>query len=101
MVRSISKPPDLSCNRVISPAIVSPAIIDIELPKEHEAELRKALMNVGRTVQSMANLVFLGNLGKEVSGELSPREQARARILHEYLEMLQVCFREGCSKLQG
>ncbi|KAJ2930404.1 hypothetical protein H1R20_g6694, partial [Candolleomyces eurysporus] len=46
--------------RFISPAIVTPEIIDIELPKEHEAMLRKGLMRIGKDVQMLANHVFFG-----------------------------------------
>lgn len=46
--------------RFISPAIVSPESIDIEIPKENEPTMRKGLMVVARVVQNLANNMFFG-----------------------------------------
>ncbi|KAF6748926.1 hypothetical protein DFP72DRAFT_914993 [Ephemerocybe angulata] len=71
----------------ISPAVVSPEIIDLQLPKEDETNLRRGLMNVGRTVQSLANHIFFGK-------ELPPSAdneylEHNATALINFLEMLQ------------
>ncbi|KAF5334397.1 hypothetical protein D9611_013526 [Ephemerocybe angulata] len=73
--------------RFISPAVVSPEIIDLQLPKEDETNLRRGLMNVGRTVQSLANHIFFGK-------ELPPSAdneylEHNATALINFLEMLQ------------
>lgn len=46
--------------RFISPAIVSPESIDIEVPKENEPTMRKGLMVVAKVVQNLANNMFFG-----------------------------------------
>ena len=39
----------------ISPAVVSPEIIDIEIPKENSAVLRRGLMVIAKIIQNLAN----------------------------------------------
>ena len=46
--------------RFISPAIVTPESIDIELPKEHEPNMKKGLLVVARVIQNLANNMFFG-----------------------------------------
>jgi hypothetical protein len=46
--------------RFISPAIVSPESIDIELPKENESTMRRGLMVVAKVIQNLANNMFFG-----------------------------------------
>jgi hypothetical protein len=42
----------------ISPAVVSPEIIDIEIPKENYTVLRRGLMVIVKIVQNLANNTF-------------------------------------------
>ena len=46
--------------RFISPAIVSPESIDIELPKENEHTMRRGLMVIAKVIQNLANNMFFG-----------------------------------------
>lgn len=46
--------------RFISPAIVSPESIDIELPKDNEATMKRGLMVVAKVIQNLANNMFFG-----------------------------------------
>ncbi|KAL1741753.1 hypothetical protein HDZ31DRAFT_84616 [Schizophyllum fasciatum] len=45
--------------RFISPAIVSPEIVDVEIPKDH-ANIRRGLMVVAKVIQNLANNIFFG-----------------------------------------
>ena len=62
----LSKGP--SCNhhlicitRFISPAVVQPEIVDIEVPKnENTGSVRRGLMVVARIIQNLANNLFFG-----------------------------------------
>ena len=44
----------------ISPAVVSPETIDIEIPKENYDVLRRGLMIVVKVIQNLANNTFFG-----------------------------------------
>jgi hypothetical protein len=46
--------------RFISPAIVSPESIDIELSRENEATMRRGLLVVAKVIQNLANNMFFG-----------------------------------------
>jgi hypothetical protein len=46
--------------RFISPAIVSPDIVDVELPKENRETVRKGLKVIAKIIQHLANNVFFG-----------------------------------------
>ena len=45
--------------RFISPAIVAPEIIDVEIPKD-DWVLRRGLMLVAKIIQNLANNIFFG-----------------------------------------
>ena len=42
----------------ISPAVVSPDTIDIEIPKENNIVLSRALMTIAKIIQNLANNAF-------------------------------------------
>ena len=46
--------------RFISPTVVSPESIDIELPKENEFTMKRGLMVVAKVIQNLANNMFFG-----------------------------------------
>ncbi|RDB19915.1 Neurofibromin [Hypsizygus marmoreus] len=46
--------------RFISPAVVAPETIDIELPKDSNIVLRRGLMVVAKIIQNLANNIFFG-----------------------------------------
>ena len=46
--------------RFISPAIVSPESIEIELPKENESTMKRGLMIIAKVIQNLANNMFFG-----------------------------------------
>ncbi|VDB87041.1 unnamed protein product [Peniophora sp. CBMAI 1063] len=46
--------------RFISPAVVSPAVVDVELPKENAETIRKGLMIVAKIIQNLENNIFFG-----------------------------------------
>lgn len=47
--------------RFISPAVVTPEIIDIEVPKgENSPTLRRGLMVIAKIIQNLANNIFFG-----------------------------------------
>ncbi|KAG6919754.1 hypothetical protein DXG01_001588 [Tephrocybe rancida] len=46
--------------RFISPAVVAPETIDIELPKESSAGMRRGLMVITKIIQNLANNIFFG-----------------------------------------
>ncbi|TRM67484.1 hypothetical protein BD626DRAFT_544948 [Schizophyllum amplum] len=45
--------------RFISPAIVSPEVVDVEIPKDH-TNIRRGLMVVAKVIQNLANNIFFG-----------------------------------------
>ncbi|KAF8806096.1 hypothetical protein BYT27DRAFT_7141632 [Phlegmacium glaucopus] len=59
--------------RFISPAVVSPNTIDIELPKENYQVLRRGLMVIAKIIQNLANNIFFG-------------KEAHMTILNKFLE---------------
>jgi hypothetical protein len=44
----------------ISPAVVSPETIDIEIPKENDLVLHRGLMVIAKIIQNLANNIFFG-----------------------------------------
>lgn len=46
--------------RFISPAVVAPEVVDVELPKESSVALRRGLMVVAKIIQNLANNIFFG-----------------------------------------
>lgn len=59
--------------RFISPAVVYPESIDIELPKEHEPTMKKGLLVIAKVIQGLANNIFFG-------------KQAHMSSLNEFLK---------------
>ena len=57
----------------ISPAVVSPETIDVEIPKENHVVLRRGLMIIAKIIQNLANNVFFG-------------KEAHMTILNKFLE---------------
>ena len=57
----------------ISPAVVSPDTIDIEIPKENFMVLRRGLMVIAKIIQNLANNIFFG-------------KEAHMTILNKFLE---------------
>ncbi|KAF8872759.1 hypothetical protein BD779DRAFT_1679537 [Infundibulicybe gibba] len=46
--------------RFISPAVVTPELVDVEVPKEHALVIRRGLMVIAKIIQSLANNIFFG-----------------------------------------
>ena len=46
--------------RFISPAVVSPETVDVELPAELSITIRRGLMVVAKIIQNLANNIFFG-----------------------------------------
>lgn len=44
----------------ISPAVVAPSIVDVELPTENTEVIRKGLMVIAKVIQNLANNIFFG-----------------------------------------
>jgi hypothetical protein len=57
----------------ISPAVVSPDTIDIEIPKENYLVLHRGLRIIAKIVQNLANNIFFG-------------KEAHMMILNKFLE---------------
>lgn len=57
----------------ISPAVVAPDTIDIEIPKEDCDVLRRGLKVIAKIVQNLANNIFFG-------------KEAHMTILNDFLE---------------
>src|SRR5882757_317567 len=57
----------------ISPAVVSPDTIDIEIPKENFMVLRRGLMVIAKIIQNLANNIFFG-------------KEAHMTVLNKFLE---------------
>ena len=47
-------------NSFISPAIVSPEIIDVEIPQDDAVVIRRGLMVIAKIIQNLANNIFFG-----------------------------------------
>jgi hypothetical protein len=58
--------------RFISPAIVSPGNVDIQLPRDDRGSMRKGLMIIAKIIQNLANNMFFG-------------KEAHMVVLNEYL----------------
>ena len=57
----------------ISPAVVAPDTIDIEVPKENNVVLRRGLMVIAKIIQNLANNIFFG-------------KEAHMTILNKFLQ---------------
>src|SRR6267154_4154836 len=61
-----------SCISFISPAIVSPELVDVEIPKD-DGRMRRGLMVIAKVIQNLANNIFFG-------------KEAHMIVLNEYLQ---------------
>jgi neurofibromin 1 len=59
--------------RFITPAVVSPETVDIELPSENGVTMRRGLMLIGKILQNLANNIFFG-------------KEAHMTVLNKFLE---------------
>lgn len=59
--------------RFITPAVVAPENVDIELPAENRATMRRGLMVVAKILQNLANNIFFG-------------KEAHMTVLNKFLE---------------
>jgi hypothetical protein len=59
--------------RFISPAVVHPESIDIEVAKENESTMKKGLLVIAKVIQGLANNIFFG-------------KQAHMSSLNEFLK---------------
>ena len=50
----------MNAESFISPAVVSPETIDIEIPKENYMVVRRGLMVIAKVIQNLANNTFFG-----------------------------------------
>ena len=57
----------------ISPAVVAPETIGIEIPKENSVVLRRGLMVIAKIIQNLANNMFF-------------RKEAHMMIFNEFLQ---------------
>lgn len=57
----------------ISPAIVSPEVVDVEIPKDDGGRMRRGLMVIAKVVQNLANNIFFG-------------KEAHMVVLNEFLQ---------------
>lgn len=46
--------------RFISPAVVAPETVDIEIPSEDAIAMRRGLMVITKIIQNLANNIFFG-----------------------------------------
>jgi len=77
--------------RFISPAIVSPESIDIELPKENEATMRRGLLVIAKVIQNLANNMFFG---KQVHmAPLNDFLKHNIVVVTRFLSDLNVCIK--------
>jgi len=84
--------------RFISPAIVSPESIDIELPKENEATMKRGLMVIAKVIQNLANNMFFG---KQVHmAPLNEFLKNNIVVVTRFLSELNVCI-DFCSSFLG
>lgn len=84
--------------RFISPAIVSPESIDVELPKENEATMKRGLMVVAKVIQNLANNMFFG---KQVHmAPLNDFLKNNIVVVTRFLSELNVCI-GFCSSFLG
>ncbi|KAG5638080.1 hypothetical protein H0H81_001930 [Sphagnurus paluster] len=58
--KSLGKKSTEIFNMFISPAVVAPETIDLELPKESSQVLRRGLMIITKIIQNLANNIFFG-----------------------------------------
>jgi neurofibromin 1 len=75
--------------RFISPALVSPESIDMELPKESGPTIKKGLLVVAKVIQHLANNMFFAK-----QNSMSPLNEflkAHIVVVTRFLSDLNVC----------
>jgi hypothetical protein len=63
----------------ISPAIVSPEIVDVDITKDDSGRMRRGLMVIAKVIQNLANNIFFG-------------KEAHMVCLNEFLQRNVVCI---------
>jgi hypothetical protein len=76
--------------RFISPTVVSPESIDIELPKENESTMRRGLMVVAKVIQNLANNMFFGKQAH--MAPLNDFLKENIVVVTRFLSELNVCI---------
>ncbi|KZT29450.1 hypothetical protein NEOLEDRAFT_1128208 [Neolentinus lepideus HHB14362 ss-1] len=59
--------------RFLSPAVVSPETVDVDLPKDNEIVIRRGLMVIAKIIQNLANNIFFG-------------KEAHMEVLNDFLK---------------
>ena len=75
--------------RFISPAVVHPESIDIELPKETESSMKKGLLVIAKVIQGLANNIFFGK--QAFMSSLNDFLKANIVIVTRFLSDLNAC----------
>lgn len=76
--------------RFISPVVVHPESIDIELPKENEPTMKKGLLVIAKVIQGLANNIFFGK-----QAHMSPLNEflkGHIVIVTRFLSELNACI---------
>jgi hypothetical protein len=74
--------------RFISPAVVAPESVDVEIPKNDGGVIRRGLMVIAKIIQNLANNIYFGKEAYMVS--LNDFLHAHIAKLTRYLNDLQV-----------
>src|ERR1700728_3232610 len=70
----------------ISPAVVSPEIVDVDVPKDDSGRMRRGLMVIAKVIQNLANNIFFG-------------KEAHMVCLNEYLQKNVICVTRYLSEV--
>ena len=81
--------------RFISPAIVNPALVDVEVPVD--LVMRRGLMNIAKIMQNLANNIFFGKEFHMVP--LNDFLSANIVNVTRFLSEINVSFMPSCSSL--
>jgi hypothetical protein len=76
--------------RFISPAIVAPEQINVELPKENEPTVKKGLLIIAKVIQNLANNMFFAK-----QAQMAPFNEflkANIVVVTRFLSELNVCI---------
>ena len=77
-----------SC-RFISPAVVSPETVDVELPEDLGVTIRRGLMVVAKIIQNLANNIFFGKEAHMIT--LNPFLKENITNVTRFLSEISVC----------
>lgn len=75
-------------HRFISPVVVSPSEIDIEIPQTNPVVLRQGLMTIAKIIQTLANNILFGR--EAHMSILNPFLQAKIMEVFKFLSELSV-----------